>query len=427
MGSNRLEPLVAQQRQCVTRASPLCLSPTPQVLALQETLQRLEKADDVLLRLTEDKASLQLQLHESQVAATRAQSEAEERGRHAAEVDGTCQDLRRQLDAAMAQHDVAHAAVEGAADQMQQLTDSHEALERELAAAGAQLEAAQGELAQRAQQAPQLEQRVTALEAELRQGLQQRDAALAQLQELHRGLGAAQQEAAAQHQLAAEGRERLAAAATEHEGLATQLAGLQAENDNLKDNLKVPWLCCSCQLCCGFLIADLHSASSSVGEPVPGVATCILCWPRPLPPDFVCLSRRTPTACLLQALEAECEAVRRLGANVDQTNQTLVDNMCDMSGKEQLHPYNTAGGLYSGDPAGHALPYLHSTQRRCQVHGRVRRMLVMRPERSIVSRAGLVDAVQALQQRNRLLQQDLDTLKGKYTGRQAVPCCTSRL
>lgn len=34
--------------------------------------------------------------------------------------------------------------------------------------------------------------------------------------------------------------------------------------------------------------------------------------------------------------------------------------------------------------------------------------------------AGLVDAVQALQQRNRLLQQDLDTLKLKYTGE--VPC-----
>lgn len=30
--------------------------------------------------------------------------------------------------------------------------------------------------------------------------------------------------------------------------------------------------------------------------------------------------------------------------------------------------------------------------------------------------AGLVDAVQALQQRNRLLQGDLDTLKAKYTG-----------
>jgi hypothetical protein len=31
--------------------------------------------------------------------------------------------------------------------------------------------------------------------------------------------------------------------------------------------------------------------------------------------------------------------------------------------------------------------------------------------------AGLVDAVQALQQRNRLLQQDLDTLKGRYAGK----------
>ena len=35
---------------------------------------------------------------------------------------------------------------------------------------------------------------------------------------------------------------------------------------------------------------------------------------------------------------------------------------------------------------------------------------------SLSCAAGLVDAVQALQQRNRLLQQDLDTLKVKYTG-----------
>jgi len=32
--------------------------------------------------------------------------------------------------------------------------------------------------------------------------------------------------------------------------------------------------------------------------------------------------------------------------------------------------------------------------------------------------AGLVDAVQALQARNRLLQSDLDTLKAKYAGEQ---------
>jgi hypothetical protein len=35
----------------------------------------------------------------------------------------------------------------------------------------------------------------------------------------------------------------------------------------------------------------------------------------------------------VQALEAECEAVQRLGSSVDHTNQTLVDNMCDMSGE----------------------------------------------------------------------------------------------
>jgi hypothetical protein len=40
--------------------------------------------------------------------------------------------------------------------------------------------------------------------------------------------------------------------------------------------------------------------------------------------------------------------------------------------------------------------------------------------------AGLVDAVQALQQRNRLLQQDLDTLKLKYTGGLAMGYCGSK-
>lgn len=36
--------------------------------------------------------------------------------------------------------------------------------------------------------------------------------------------------------------------------------------------------------------------------------------------------------------------------------------------------------------------------------------------------AGLVDAVTALQARNRLLQKDLDTLKLKYTGGAALRC-----
>ena len=77
-----------------------CPARPAQVDALQETLQRLERADDVLLRLTEDKAALQLQLRDAQVAAEAAQAAAEERGQVAGEVESTCQELRRQLEAA---------------------------------------------------------------------------------------------------------------------------------------------------------------------------------------------------------------------------------------------------------------------------------------------------------------------------------------
>lgn len=41
---------------------------------------------------------------------------------------------------------------------------------------------------------------------------------------------------------------------------------------------------------------------------------------------------------------------------------------------------------------------------------------ILRYHPPTVTNAGLVDALQALQARNRLLQGDLDTLKSKYTG-----------
>ena len=40
-----------------------------------------------------------------------------------------------------------------------------------------------------------------------------------------------------------------------------------------------------------------------------------------------------PPERFLQALQAECVAVRSLGSNVEAANQTLVDSMCDMSGE----------------------------------------------------------------------------------------------
>jgi chromosome segregation ATPase len=223
--------------------------------ALQETLQRLEKADDVLLRLTEDKAALQLQLRDAQAAAEGVRAAAEERGRQAAEAECACLDLQRQLDAAMEQHGVAHAAVEGAADHLQQLTGSHEGLERQLAQASGELQAAQQELAQRTQLAARLEQAAMALDAELRQALHQRDSTNAQLQEAQRQLAAAQQEAAAQHHLGGELQQRLAAAVAAQEELAAERRGLAAENANLKENLQVclgqpdKTGCCICLVC----------------------------------------------------------------------------------------------------------------------------------------------------------------------------------
>lgn len=54
-----------------------------------------------------------------------------------------------------------------------------------------------------------------------------------------------------------------------------------------------------------------------------------------------------------QALHAECEAVRTLGSSMDQTNQALVDGMCDMSGELSFMPVSfwcakIAGWLGSG-------------------------------------------------------------------------------
>lgn len=123
-----------------------------------------------------------------------------------------------------------------------------------------------------------------------------------------------------------------------------------------------------------------------------------------------------------------------LGRNMDQANQTLVDNMCDMSG---------AGT--GRDGVGHAVGEgASSVQAAGMAHLRVGVALrtgqaglsmpasacptigndapfhlppACWPHRlihTLPSLAGLVDAVQALQQRNRLLQQDLDKLQGKH-------------
>lgn len=204
----------------------------------------------MLLRLTEDKAALQLQLRDAQVAAQGAQAAAEERDQVAVEVESTCQELRRQLEAAMEQHDVAHAAVEGAADHLQQLSGSHEGLERQLAGACAELEVTQGELAARTQLAGRLEQAAMALDAELRQALHQRDSTYAQLQEAQRQLAAAQEAAAAQHHAGGEMQQRLNAAGAAREEMAADREALVGENASLKENLLVGALKALCLLPC---------------------------------------------------------------------------------------------------------------------------------------------------------------------------------
>lgn len=216
-----------------------------QVDALQETLQRLERADDVLLRLTEDKAALTAALQESRATAEGAAAAAEARAA-AAEADAA--ELRRQLEAAAAQEDAAHATLEAAADQMQALADSHEELERQLAAAAADADTAHAELAQRARRECQLEESAAAADEELRQALNQRDAAVAQLQMLLPQLAAAQQAAAEQQREGGVARERLQAAWQEREELAGRLRSVADENGGLRESLKARCCCRGCML-----------------------------------------------------------------------------------------------------------------------------------------------------------------------------------
>lgn len=210
-----------------------------QVEALQETLGRLDKADDVVMRLTEEKAALELALRGARAEGDAARAAAEERRECCAQAEAACEELKRQLDVTLAQREVAHAAVEGAADQLQALTDSHEGLERQLEAASAELAAAQHEAAQRGALVQHLQQRAAELEGDLRQAADQRDAAVSQLQRMEHQLSATQQEAAAQRQAAAEAAEQLAAVAPEARGLHAKVQSLQAANSSLKEDVKV--------------------------------------------------------------------------------------------------------------------------------------------------------------------------------------------
>lgn len=97
-----------------------------------------------------------------------------------------------------------------------------------------------------------------------------------------------------------------------------------------------------------------------------------------------------------------------LGSSMDHTNQALVDGMCDMSGGLPAacvisHTGFGLVGLVQLITFILVVAPVAATERAC-------------PLCHLPPTAGLVDAVQALQARNRLLQGDLDTLKAKYAG-----------
>lgn len=122
-----------------------------------------------------------------------------------------------------------------------------------------------------------------------------------------------------------------------------------------------------------------------------------------------CQPSNVPPVSLLQALHAECEAVRVLGSSMDHTNQALVDGMCDMSGglPAAWMIFNTGLGLVGLAQLSTSILVLHP----------MLQLSLLAHCCHLPPTAGLVDAVQALQTRNRLLQGDLDTLKAKYAGR----------
>ena len=250
-----------------------------QVEALQSTLGRLDRADDVVLRLTEEKAALALEAHDARVAAATAASTAEEHSGYAMQVlpgcpvrwgaclpaclpagwparhppsqaftpialwllqvEATCSELRRQLDAAAAQQEVAHAAVEAAADQLQALTDSHEELERQLEASLGELEAVRAEAERRGAAAAHAEQQAAALSRQLHSAVAVCNSTEGYLQEARRAAAASAAEAAEAREQAARAAARAAAADGVHAIASAKLEALRCENSGLKESIKV--------------------------------------------------------------------------------------------------------------------------------------------------------------------------------------------
>lgn len=242
-----------------------------QVAALQETLQQVERADNVLLALTEDKASLQVQLRDARAASDAAERETVDLKQRCGELEVAHLALQQQLEAALEQQGAAQAAVGLAADQLQQLSESHVALVRELEQAALEMAAAQQELSLRGEAVGRLEQQVVSLEAQAQQLWAKGDALAHHAQHHQQQALVAQQAALGMEQQGKAEAQRLEEAQAERAQLEAALRAAHAEVERLREGMA--------------------------------------------------------------ALQAECNAVQRLSTQVDGTNRSLVDSMCDMTGK----------------------------------------------------------------------------------------------
>jgi chromosome segregation ATPase len=130
------------------------------------------------------------------------------------------------------------------------------------------------------------------------------------------------------------------------------------------------------------------------------------------------LNRTAELQGTVAALRAEFDTVKHLSSELDSTNQELVDNMCDMTGE--------AGVGWSVGGAG----LQQCFEACCARKGRGIRSAYVQTHRILVTTicifpwfvwgAGLIDAVQALQSRNRLVQADLDAASSRVKELQAA-------
>jgi chromosome segregation ATPase len=240
------------------------------VEALSEALARLERDDNVLESLAEGQADLQSRLRQAESAASGARAameaariELQTHTGYAAELERTIEVLKSQVSAAEEYNQTLQTAAGSAAQQLIELTQSHEVLQKELENAAGELGVARrdtGDLVQRIMAAE-----ARAHEAELRSASIQGSLEAAEARE-----GALAEDV---HEIGAAAEE----AATEATSLRSLVSELRLERDEARARI------------------DRLGAT-------------------------------------IQFLNIECEALRRTSAAAEGTSQQLVDNMCDMSG-----------------------------------------------------------------------------------------------